>query len=392
MSITSTNYTSLHYDEETVPGTTNATPDFQTLPTTGGSPMGNISTVVSEVIRRDRQIDDLVTVDSEVGGTVNYELSFEPYTPMIEALAQNTALTYDDVPTDLAASDVDNSFNSPLSDFVTDGLVAGMHILVGGMSTAANNGVFLIESVATTKLVIDAQHTLVTETADADARITANSFRNGVATPKSFTFLKMIEGLASTVYMYYRGCQISSMSFNFETGSILNGGFNIVGFTEEVTETPIAGQTITDVPAYSLMNSVSAVSLFNVAGLPASTEFQSMNLNIDNNINRAKAIGTLGAIGLASFTLNATADVSVYFEDKTAYDAFIANSEFSVDVILQDGDGNYICIYLPKCKFETLESPIPGRDNFFMLNGTMRALRDATTNMTWQIDALAAQV
>lgn len=392
MSITSTNYTSISYDEETVPGTTNATPNFQTLPTTGGSPMGNISTIVSEVIRRDRQIDELVTVDSEVGGTLNYELSFAPYSPMIEALAQNTAISYDDTPTDLAASDVDNSFNSPLSDFVAGGLVAGMHILVGSMSTAANNGVFLIDSVTTTKLVINAQHTLVTESADADGRITATSYRNGVAVPKSFTFMKMIEGLTSTVFMYYRGCQVSSMSFNFETGSILNGGFNIVGFTEDVTETAIAGQTIDDVQPYTLMNSVSAVSLFNVAGLPANTEFQTMNLNIDNNINRAKAIGTLGAIGLASFTLNVTADISIYFQDKTAYDAFIANSEFSVDVILQDGDGNYICIYLPKCKFETLESPIPGRDNFFMLNGTMRALRDEATNMTFQIDALAVQV
>ena len=337
--VTSTNYTSLSYIEEATAGITPDTPTFQTLPTTGGSPQGNISTVVSEVIRRDRQIDDLVTVDAEVGGQVNYELSFTPYSPMIEALAQNAAITFDDVPTDLQVAS-SSTLISALTDFVVLGVVAGQHILVSGFTNTANNGVFLIDTVAAGVLTINAQHTLVVEAADTDARLTGKAYRNGVADPKNFTFLKMIEGLTSTVYMYYRGCQVSSMSFDFETGSILNGGFNIVGLTEDVTEAAIAGQNIDDVAAYSLLNSVSAVSLIKIGGLPATTEFQSIKLNIDNNINRAKAIGTLGSIDLASFTLNATADISLYFEDKTAYDAFIANDSFSVDIILKDNQTN----------------------------------------------------
>jgi len=41
-------------------------PAFQLMPTTGGSPTGNTTTAVSEVIRSDRQIDDLVVVSKRI--------------------------------------------------------------------------------------------------------------------------------------------------------------------------------------------------------------------------------------------------------------------------------------------------------------------------------------
>ena len=86
---TSSNYTQLAYIEEVTAGTTPATPTFQLLPTTGGSPVSNISTAVSEVIRADRQTDDLTVVDSSVSGDINYELSYAPYKPFLQALLQN---------------------------------------------------------------------------------------------------------------------------------------------------------------------------------------------------------------------------------------------------------------------------------------------------------------
>ena len=86
---TSTNYTDLAYDAETVFGTTNATPQFTILPTTGGAPVNNITTAVSEVIRSDRQTDDLVVVDGEISGDITYELSYTPYKDFMDSVLMN---------------------------------------------------------------------------------------------------------------------------------------------------------------------------------------------------------------------------------------------------------------------------------------------------------------
>jgi len=35
---------------------------------------------------------------------------------------------------------------------------------------------------------------------------------------------------------------------------------------------------------------------------------------------------------------------------------------------------------MPKCKFESLDTPIAGKDSFLMQSGSFKALRDATSN------------
>lgn len=389
MSITSTNFTDISYIVEVTPGVTPATPAMQIVPTKGSSLQGNTSTVVSEAIRSDRQIDDLVVVDQEVSGALEYELSYGPYKPLLESLMQSVAVTAS------AVAQIDIGFTVTTNVIATgandlSALKAGMFILVSGAVDPANNGVFQLSIDATaSEITLTAGAGLVTEAAGASVTITANSLRNGVATPDSYTFLKHVTGITAPVFMYYKGCQISSASFNFETGSILGGSMNVVGLTEDVTETAEAGQSKVDTVAHTLMNSVSSLALES-SGLAAGTSFQNLNLTIDNNINAAKAIGTLGAVDLASFTLNVTADLTIYFEDKTAYDKYLQSTSFSVTATATDGNNNVIVISMPNCKFETLESPVPGKDNFFMLNGSLRALRDPTNDYTVQIDLIDA--
>ncbi len=384
MSLTSSNYTSISYVEESTPGVTPASPTFQILPTTGGAPAGNVTTTVSEVIRRDRQIDDLVVTDAEVGGEINYELSYGPFKPLMIALMQNTPVDMDLSGTDISVAS-SSTYASTTTNFVTEGIVVGMNVRVLGFTTAANNGIKKVTAVAANLLTVAGTSLAIEAAGDA---VTMDSYmvRNGAGTPKSYTFLKFIEGIDDPAYFYYAGCQISKMSFNFETGSILNGSFEVIGREEEATITAKAGQTLTDVASYALLNAVSSITSIDLEGLPADTEFSTLNLTIDNNINRAKAIGTLGAVDMASFTLNVTAEITMYFNDLTTYQFYLAADPFYLAFTLTDGDGNILIVTLPKCKFEKLDSPIEGKDNFLMLNGSLRALRDATTNCTVQFE------
>ncbi len=392
---TSTNQTSLSYIEEVTAGTTPNTPAFQLLPTLSGGPQGNLSTAESEVINESRSVDDIIVVDSEVGGSINFELSYTPYKHMLEALMQSAVSTDSFSATDISIIVVSGQSvtinTAAIEDFTSGNLVVDQHIKLSGFvgGNILGNGIYRIDSIAALQLeATRIDSTAVTVPSGDPVTVTGRVIRNGTANPVSYTYVKKITGIATTSYMYYRGCQVSSLNLNFETGAILKGSYDVVGLTEDVTESAIAGQSFVDVPDYSVMNSVTSVANLLVDGLATDTEFSSFNLTYDNNINRAKAIGTLGAVGLSSFTLSASASTTIYFEDISAYTSYLASTSFAVTLITKDASDNYLVFRMPKCKFESLETPVPGKDNFFMLNGSIKALQDATLGYTMQIDVL----
>ena len=99
---------------------------------------------------------------------------------------------------------------------------------------------------------------------------------------------------------------------------------------------------------------------------------------------------TLGFIALSAFTLEISADTTVYFEDTTLYNQYLNANSFYIDLTLQDRDGNIMVISFPKAKFSELDAPIDGNDNFMFQNGTITALRDATNDYMVQVSFYTA--
>jgi hypothetical protein len=390
MSITSTNYTDFSYIKEVTPGTTPTGGNFQRLPITSVGLSDSISTAVSEVIRSDRQTDELIVVDSEVAGDCNYELSYVPYKPLLVSLLQGgTATTVAIGPlTDIGVTSGTRIYDSATAAWVAAGIKVGCFVRFSGFTNPENNGVKKVEAVTATNLTVT-DTGLVTEAAGASASCDSSYVRNGTSVMDTYTFKKNI-GQAGTSIFYYSGCAINTMSFDFTTGSILAGSMGLIGRQTVAQSSDQYTETMVDVPAYDLMNSVSSIQSFDLTGLPAGTAFSSFNLSVDNQINAAKSIGVLGAADLAAFSLNVTADIEVYFEDLSIYNIYKAGTNFSVDVLLKDSSGNDLIISMPYCKFEELSEPVDGKDSFLMESGSLRALRDPTTNMMIQITMIDA--
>lgn len=368
-----------------------AGPAFQILPTTGGSPTGNTTTSVSEVIRSDRQTDDIIVTDQEISGSVNYELSYEPYKRILQGLLLDAApVTINSTANNISIVASTGVATGTGTTFITDGIKKGMFIHISSATDNTQDGVYKIISVTSETVMNIEANAMSADLSETDIVLRGKIIRNGAAAPDNYTFLKRVVNGATTSYFYYNGIQISQMSFNFATGSILNGSFDVVGLSETATTTEKTGSVYDNPPAYSIMNSVSSVTAIDFGGASATTEFSDMNITINNNINQAKAIGTLGAAALASFTLDVMADSTIYFEDTTLYNQYLNSSAFYVDVTLQDGDGNIIVISMPKAKFESLDAPIDGKDNFMMQNGSLRALRDADENYMVQFSLIDA--
>ena len=373
----STNYTDLAYDKETVFGQTNATPEFTILPTTGGAPVNNITTAVSEVIRSDRQTDDLVVVDGEISGDINYELSYAPYQDFMASVLMNsttrsislTAVGNDGTGDNTILTSVGIENDCKVGDVVR--LTSAVDSTVDGEYVIISEGTGAVAVYPATGAT----------TALSDLTVDATEIRvNGSDAVEGYTIRKRATNAGIPYYWYYRGCAINTMNFNFATGSILNGSLGIVGLTEETRTSVLAGeQTDVPTPAYSIMNSVSSVGVIRIGGVTlGNCTFSSLDLTIDNQINAAKSIGTLGACDLAAFSLMVTGNTEVYFNDLDLYNKFLAAESFDVTIITTDGNGNSLGINIPKCKFETLDTPISGKDAFLMQSGTLKGLRDAT--------------
>jgi len=311
--------------------------------------MSNLTTTVSEVIRADRMIDDLVLTDNEVSGDINYELSYAPYKPLLISLLRdpNDPVTNTDITTITATAT--SAPGAEDGTFAATGIgtafPAGTYVNINGMTVTALDGVYLVKSA-----VADAVTVFTDILVDAGGTGEAHVARyvNGAEAADEYLFRKRVVCDTYNSNFFYPSCSISTASFNFETGSILNGAIGVFGTTEDaLDDTELAGTEYEnseandiDVPAYSIMNAVTSVADISLAGLTTGSCFQNFNLSVDN--------GTQGA------------------------------KSFSVSLALRDGDGNGIAITLPKCKFETLDVPIDGKDNFLTLNGSLRALRDPT--------------
>lgn len=378
---TSTNYTDIAYILESVEGETPATPNFQLLPTTGGSPVANISTAVSEVIRSDRQTDDLTIVDADVTGDINYELSYAPYNEFLKALLEND--TTGGVVSVAGITTVSAGVTITATDIHLDVSIGDVFRLTAADATDIDGAYTCTDN--TTPDVLSIYPALPATLGDSAIAVLdiTDTVTNGANTPKSYTFRKTATNDNVPYYWYYRGCKINTMSFEFATGSILNGSFGVVGLTEEPRTSKLGDEVADDleVPAYSIMNSVTSIGSIYIDGVTlGKCSFSNLSLSVDNQINSAKSLGTLGACASAAFSLQITASTEIFFENLDLYNKFKEATSFGVTILLQDVDGNIIGVNLPKCKFESLDTPVSGKDAFLIQSGSIRALRDTTGN------------
>lgn len=153
----STNRTKLSKVRESTFGVTPSNPAYKEVRNTSSSLSANPQTVVSNEIREDRQVVDLIMVGQQAGGDVGGELSFETFDDDFEEALQST---WDSLP------HIENlSADTEISDVSTTTLtvaaggaafVAGHVAMMSGFGTSANNKRARVSSSSGTTIVFPA--------------------------------------------------------------------------------------------------------------------------------------------------------------------------------------------------------------------------------------------
>jgi len=379
------NVVSLAYIAETTPGTTPAggltylrykTADFN----------ANISTTVSQEIRSDRATTDLVRTSASSDGTVAFELSAVEYEPFIESAVGNTFSTAVSVSsTAISASAGTNS----IIGFTTTNISAGHFLKVAGFSNAANNGIFKVESVASTSIVLSAAYaTLVDEATGQAVTLKGKSVRNGT-TKKTFTLERAFTDL-SNEFMNHKGMMVSTMALNSVSEAIIEGSFAFQGMTTTITTATVAGTAAaTTATANPIMSAVANVGTIYENETPTSgVYFKSINLTTNNNLRNLSAIANLYPIGINMGSFGAEFAIESYFADSTLLAKYINGTATALTYILTDDSGNSFVIEAPNVKYSagTLNGIALNSDVMVTLTGT--ALYDATNGYMLQISYL----
>lgn len=398
MTFATSNRAQLRFIKETVFGVTPVAGNPNNLRMTGESLAFAISTDTSKEIRSDRQVTDLIQTGANASGDVNFEFSYAEYDPLIEAIMQSTYSVFGvggvgvPVPTSatFAAGTLTAGAATSGASIFTN-LQKGQWVKIAGSTIPAQNIWAQVSlTVEPTATVLTFQGTPFTGAlGNGGAAVTVSSSRiaNGT-TLNSYTLERALMDATPAQYFAYRGMCASKMDLKFAAGSVVGGTFGFMGrdarrqdTTTLLPGTPVASKT------FDVMNAVSGVgNIMEGGAVLTGTFIKSVDLSIDNSLRAQTAIGTLGAVGVGTGTLQVSGTMEVYLADGSMYDKFLNNTASSVSLRATDGAGNGYVITLPKIKYGDAKVNAGSIDQDVMLSMPFNGIMDPASGKTIIID------
>ncbi|HEY7821605.1 MAG TPA: phage tail tube protein, partial [Acidimicrobiia bacterium] len=283
------------------------------------------------------------------------------------------------------------TLNTVAEDFTTESWTVGQFIKVTGFTTA---GTFWAEiaSIAATSLTIYPMTDVASEAADDSVTITpANYVRNGT-TKRSFTIQKAFTDLATQEFWNFSGARISTWSLELATGSILNTVFGVLAKDAAMTETQFSGATLNAANTNTVLNAVDNIAAIVFDGDPGGSTFyfNSLSVQLDNQLRGQEAVGTLGLIGVEAGRLALTGNIELYFENSALFDKFRAATAFSLSFQAQDAAGNVYIVTIPRAKYTSMEIVAGGSDQDIFASAQFEGIINAAGTYQYQISRLAA--
>ena len=443
------------------------------------------TTIVSEEIRPDRQISDLILVGAEAGGDTGIELSYAAFDELITgamfALYQNTeSKTGTGEITAFGAGTIDVDVGG---DFIIGQIIRLQKLLTGDVG----DGIFEISGIAVNVLTVDplpgTNTTAVagTETADADTNLEVTGFvAQGVGdislvvtgADAVFTFpagalddamgtgvpleigawikfaefpiaannlwnrVREIDLAADTVTVdtqtgmltdaaagelvqafygsrvengaeaisdhqfaverrfedhspitreLFLGMALNNFNITLAPQAIAVGSLTWFGFSSAVSDdSPAYADLYANLPndllaeQFDVYNTSSdigrlgrGVDAIDSAGVNFVLE---ATIEINNNLRRQPAVGVFGAAGIGVGELSVTGTLSTYFDNDEILQIILNNTETSLDLITQGGDGRSMVFDLPRIKFSGGAPDVPGKNADVTIPGTYQAI------------------
>ena len=402
----------LYYVEETtwgeipVSGGSPEAPNLNEFRFTQDSLAQTTETAISEEIRSDRQVADIIRTAVSAGGDVGVELSYASHDDLIAgALADdwstliNEAAIVADFQTASPGPGSLQMASSPLfaSPNWLLNIRVGQWLQIGGSATSpTNDGYYKVASVDTATGLILFDQAPPSAEVGGTFTIKGQMINNGV-TRKSFTLEKLFSDITdpqdspeSDVIQYFTGMRVGSMNLAIAPGSIINGSFSFEGKQAFSVGSTIGDGAPSTVSANDVLNAVDNIRDILIDGVAdENCQFTNVEFTVDNTLRAQPCIGQLAnnGIGLGRSVLSGT--IEAYLLDRTFLDRYLNFTTTSLSFRATLGGNNYIFDF-PAVKFTTGTTDTGGNDQDVLVTVEFSGKRDPGDGFAIGINRFAA--
>lgn len=392
------NRVALRYVEETTWGEVpSGPPKFTDLRFTSEGLIGDKNTEVSEEIRDDRQIPDIIRTGIMASGDINFELSAVTYEDFMRALLMSAGwssvvVVMSSGTVDVVAATGVFTHSSGWDNVPT----VGQWIRFSGFagSEVGNNGYFKVSAADATTITVSNKDDLVDASTVSALCKQGAQIVNGVD-ETSFSLEKEFTDLAST-FLLYRGMMVESLSLDIPVDGRITGAFSFMG-RDEQSETATSGDGSPNAantnPVVSSANDVQFINIDN-----GSVCLVSGSIEITNNLREIRCAGELGLNSIGVGRFGVTGDLELLFTSLTQKDKYLAHTESGFAIAIEDGVtggtnglGNGTVIEIPSYQMASDETVAGGVDTEVVESISFEAFMDATEEITCRITVFPAE-
>lgn len=363
-------------------------------------------TEVSEEIRSDRQVADIIRTAVEATGDVGIEFSFGAHDDLFEGALYNdwSAVLDSDAISPEAATF--NIAGSPDGSTISTGspeageaaflnqIVVGSFIeITSSIASPTNNGfVRCTANSLAGSITVDPP---LPNIGQDTMRIRASHLRNGTIL-KSYLIEKSFGGtetanspeLPETVT--FTGMRVGSAQLNISPGSILNGQFSFQGENATVQAGSIIAGLVSpefvEVAANDVFNAVDNVGNVLINGVvDPNVCFTEVSFSIENNLRNQPCVGQLENSGIGVGRTQITGTLIAYFVNRDFYEKYLNFDTVSLSFTVSLGGNTYLFDF-PSFKFTNGEVVAGGNDQDVLISTEFTAKRDPVLGFTMGIN------
>jgi hypothetical protein len=270
-------------------------------------------------------------------------------------------------------------------------MLIGQWIKFAEFATAANNIWNRVREIdlAADTVTVDAQTGMVTDAAATEnvQAFYGSRVENGADAIASnqFAVERRFEDHSPVTRELFLGMALNNFNLTLSPQAIAVGSMTWFGFNSAVSDNAAAYPELyenlpNDIPAeqFDVYNTSSdigrlgrGVDAIDAGGVNFVLE---ATIEINNNLRRQPAVGVFGASGLGVGELSVTGTLSTYFDNDEILQVILNNSETSLDLITQGGDGRSMVFDMPRIKFSGGAPDVPGKNQDVTIPGTYQAI------------------
>lgn len=299
--------------------------------------------------------------------------------------------------------DASGNIISTTLDFTTLPLIVGQGLHVGGQAavtqfaTAADTGFVRVSAVATNEITIDktSQTFTIDNGASKTIQLLFGRFVKNVPVDdaefleRSFHFEATwtdLDSVGTDEYEYAEGNFCNQMTMELPLTDKATCTFNFIGTDTQPPSTSRETGAATPLEpvqtaAFNTSADIARLRIQETDETGLTTDFKSLTVTFNNNVNPEKVLGTLGARYMNAGNFEVDAEAQLVFSNGDVVSAIRENRTLTMDFVLTNSDDGGIMVDIPSLLMGGGDKELPINESV-LINVTNQGFQDGTLGYT----------